>query len=233
VLDLPPLAHTLGEIPMKNKWIHFVVLALALTLTLRPSQAADAFVRVLHGVSLGTKVDVHIDGNKKYNDVEFGKLTKYIRIPAGVRAIRVTTNNPSRTIISSTRSFRRGEFFTLGLYGLPNNLRLENASDSSGEPRYGQARITAYNFSPNQPAFDVVAYMRGGRIVPLIRNVGYGKGKAGNIPAQALTVRLVRNGRILKTITGVSPKAGRKYALYAVGRPSRNFTVLLGPTATQ
>jgi hypothetical protein len=218
---------------MKKNWIHFGVLALTLAFGLRPAQAADAFVRVLHGVSLGTKVDVYIDGNKKYNDVEFGKLTKYMRVPAGVRAIRFTTNNPTRTILSTTRTFRRGEFFTVAIYGLPNQLRLVNANDSSGEPRYGQARITAYNFSPGQQPFDVVAYLKGGRIMPLIRNVGYGKGKAGNIPAKALTVRLVRHGRILKTITGVSPKAGRKYAAYTVGRPSRNFTVLLGATASQ
>ncbi|RYZ80320.1 MAG: hypothetical protein EOO68_37500 [Moraxellaceae bacterium] len=81
--------------------------------------------------------------------------------------------------------------------------------------------------------FHVVAYLPGGRIQRLISNVGYGQAKAANIPARAMTIRLVRNNRILQTVTGVSPRAGRKYAAYAIGRPSRNFKLLVGITASQ
>ena len=218
---------------MKKNWIQFGVLALITTLSLMPARADDAFIRVLHGLSLGSKVDVYIDGYKKYNDVEFSDLTKYIRVPAGYRTVRVATNENARTISSTKRTFRRGEFYTIGVYGVPSRVRVLNGHDSSGETLYGQARLTAYNLSPGMKPFNVVAYLKGGRILRIVNNVSYGQGKSGNIPATALSVRLVRNGRILQTITGVSPRAGRKYAAYAIGRPSRNFRVLLDKTASQ
>ncbi|PQV64691.1 protein of unknown function (DUF4397) [Abditibacterium utsteinense] len=196
---------------------------------------SDSFVRVLHGLSLASKVDVYLDGKKTFNDLEFGGLTKYLRVPAGQHSFRVQSNNPSRTLLSVTRSFRAYDFQTLGIYGTVNRPRVLNANDSAGTPAYGRAQLTAYHLSPGLPAFDVVAYVPGGDILPLIRNVRYGQTRRANIPAFPMTIRIVRRGTtsILKTMTGADPRAGRKYALYAIGRPARNFKTLLDVTASQ
>lgn len=194
---------------------------------------SDSFVRVLHGLSLTSKVDVYIDGEKKFNDLEFGGLTKYLRIPGGRHSFRVESNNPTRTLVSVARTFRSYDFHTVGIYGTPSKLRVLNAIDSAGTPANGRAQLTAYHLSPGFPAFDVVAYVPGGDILPLIRNVKYGQARRANIPAFPMTIRIVRRGAILKTLTGADPRAGRKYALYAVGRPSRNFKALLDVTASQ
>jgi Domain of unknown function (DUF4397) len=226
---------------MKNLWTHVFKSALVLCVMMgaAPMNAAHAQdsgttsrVRVLHALSLGQKVDVYIDGWKIFNDTEFGNTTKYERLPAGYHHFQIKTNNPTRTIASTAWTLRPGNYYTLGIYGTPRRLRLLTANDSTGYPAYASARLTAYHLSPGLPAFDVVGFVRGGRILSLIRNVRYGQAKSANIPAIPMTVRLVRNGHILKTLTGVRPLAGRRYAAYALGRPSRNFKLLLDPTGS-
>ncbi len=229
---------------MKNRSTSFSTLALALAAltVLAPMNAAHsapadnepvAFVRFLHALSLGTKVDVTVDGDKILNDVEFGAITKYIRVRSGYRSIHITTNNPTRTLLLTSRNFRQNDFYTLSPYGTPTRLRFLADNDSTGTPAFGRAQLTAYHLSPGLSPFDVVAYLPGGRIQPLIRNVRYGQSRRANVPATAMTVRLVRNGRILKTLPGVHPREGRKYAAYAFGRPARNFRFMMDVTASQ
>jgi hypothetical protein len=215
-------------------------LGLVLALFVPISRADDpdfsgpsSFVRVLHGLSLGQKVDVYIDGSKKLNDVEFSALSKYLRVPSGKRSIRIVTNDPPHTLVATSRVFARDSFYTFGIYGVPRSLHVLAANDSLSKPSYGNAHLRVYHLSPGMPSFDVVGYIRGGDIIPLVRNVRYGTSRAASIPAIPMTVRLVRNGRILKTVTGVDPRAGRKYAAYAIGRPARNFRLLLDVTASQ
>lgn len=224
---------------MKNwlklgKWAAILAATLA-TVPTGAAHAQESFVRVLHGLSLASKVDVFVDGKKTFNDLEFGGLTPYLRVPAGQHSFRVQSNNPSVTLLSVSRAFRAYDFSTLGIYGTVNRPRVLNSNDSLGTPAYGRAQLTAYHLSPGLPAFDVVAYVPGGGILMLIRNVKYGQTRRANIPAFPMTIRLVRRGTtsILKTLKGADPRAGRKYALYAIGRPARNFKVLLDVTASQ
>jgi hypothetical protein len=221
---------------MKNHWILLGLMAVLLGpigSTAHAQDGTSVFLRFLHGLSLESKVDIFVDGKKIHNDVEFGGLTPYRRLPAGSRSIEITSNNPTQTIILTRKMLNRDNFYTMGLYGTPRNLRSFLANDSAGYSSYGNARLTAYHLSPGLKPFDMVAYLPGGRIIPLIRNIRYGQVRSANIPAIPMTVRLVRQGAILKTLTGASPRAGRKYAAYAIGRPARNFRLLLDVTASQ
>ncbi len=218
--------------PSLSKYL-LILAALLFVAPLPAAHAQDSFVRILHGLSLVSKVDVEIDGDKKFNDLEFAGISPYVRLDGGVHTIRVTSNNPTRTLVNITRRFRPYDFHTLGMYGTPDRLRLLNANDSLGKPPFERAQLTIYHLSPGLPAFDVVTYLPGGDTLVLARNVRYGQPKRVNIPAFPMTVRLVRRGAIFKTLKGQSPRAGRKYALYAVGRPGRNFRALLDVTASQ
>lgn len=209
----------------------FVLGAMTASAQTRTAWAQNSsYVRVLHALSQGQKVDVYIDGKKIFNDTEFGAITKYGRLPAGYHHIQIKTNSPARTIASTSWTLRPGNYYTLGIYGTPRRLRLLTENDTAGAPAYASARLTAYHLSPGLPTFDVVGFVRGGEILSLIRNVRYGQAKSANIPAIPMTVRLVRDGRILKTLTGVRPLSGRRYAAYALGRPSRNFKLIVDPT---
>lgn len=215
-----------------RKWLVLLTALLFLS-PVRFAHAQDSFVRILHGLSGFSKVDVKIDGKKRFNDLEFGGISPYVRLDGGAHSVVVTSNNPTRTLLSVTRRFKPYDFHTLGMYGTGGRQRLLIANDSTGNPAFERAQLTAYHLSPGLAPFDVVTYQPGGQILTLLRNVRYGQSRRASIPAMPMTVRLVRRGVIFKTLKGESPRAGRKYALYAIGRPSRNFKALLDVTASQ
>jgi hypothetical protein len=218
-----------------------VALALGATAsTCSPARADDpniagptSFVRVLHAVAYGPKVDVYIDGQKKLNDVEFGAISKYLRVRAGYHTFRIMTNNPARTILSSARTLRRGDFYTLSAWGNGRRPRLLAFNDSGGSVAYNRARLTAFHLAPGLAPVDVIATTQTGRTYRLFRGLRYGQIRASYVPAVPMTIRFTRGGRTIKTITGVEPRAGRKYAAYAMGVPGQTFRVNLDVTGSQ
>lgn len=192
-----------------------------------------SFVRVLHAVPGGPKVDVYIDGNKKLNDVTFGSVTKYLRFPSGRHSFRVESNNPSRVLASGISTLRNGDFYTVTASGTPAYPRLQALNDSVGTMPYNRARVTFYHFAPGLPPVDVIATTENGNTYRIARRLRYGQARAIAVPAVAMTIRLVSNGRTLNTMNGVHPRAGRKYAAYALGRPGVNFKTMIDVTASQ
>lgn len=230
---------------MKHTLSKIALLALSATAVFQgnPARAADpkiagptAFVRVLHAVPAGPKVDVYIDGTRRLNDVQFGSISKYMRVSAGYHRFRVTTNNPTRTLLSGARTLRRGDFYTVAAHGSPLRPRLVATNESQGRMAYGRARLTAYHFSPGAPPVDVIATTKTGRTYRLFSRLRYGQTRAAFVPAVPLTIRLRANGRTIKTITGVHPRAGRRYAAFAIGQMGARvdpFRVLLDVSASQ
>ncbi|RYG64301.1 DUF4397 domain-containing protein [bacterium] len=234
--DLPTKAPNLfEESRMKNFWKVITCLGLAMTTSL-PAHAVgrDAFVRVVHAVTDGSKVDVFVDGDKKWNDVEFSGVTKYIRVPRGTHNIRIETNNPSRTLVNTTRSFRDGYFYTVGAYGTPSRPRTFSHDDSSGAIPYDHSTITFFNLATGGPTFDARATIsQNGDMLRIVRGVRYGQAKVAVTPALPQSLRLLSGSRTLKTLTGAKPRAGRKYAAFVVGRVERNYRVILVNAASQ
>ena len=191
------------------------------------------FVRFAHYVVKADKIDIFVNGQKKLNDVGFDFLSKYLRFPAGNHHIRLTTNNPTRTIFSGTLPFRQGKFTTLAAYGTRTNPRLLLGRDSAGRVLGGRARLTIYHLAPGLRAFNVVAYTQTGRTIRLANNVRYGQSRSLNAPSGQMTIKLTAGGTTIKTITGASPRMGRRYGLYATGTPRTNFKVVLAPIASQ
>lgn len=194
----------------------------------------SSFIRVLHAISNSPKVDIFIDGQKKLNDIEFDSISKYLRVSAGYHSFRITSNNPTRTLISGARNFSNNHFYTVGVYGRLRSPKLFAADDTAGNAPYGRALLTVYHLAPGAPAVNVTGTIRGNDVVTLGRGIRYGRRAALPVRAVPMTIRVTRaNGGVLKTITGVSPRAGRKYAAYIIGNVSRNFKVLLDVTASQ
>ena len=194
----------------------------------------NSFVRVLHAISNSPKVDVYLDGKKKLNDISFDSLSKYLRIASGYHSFRITSNNPTRTLVSGARNFAPNHFYTVGVYGRLRQPKLFGADDTASAVPYGKALLTVYHLAPGAPPMNVTGTIRGTDVVLLARGLRYGNRTVVPVRAIPMTIRFTRaNGGVLKTLTGQSPRAGRKYAAYAIGNVSRNFKVLLDVTASQ
>ncbi len=193
-----------------------------------------SFVRVLHAISGGPKVDVYIDGKKQLNDYTYGGLSKYLRLSAGYHAFSVRSNDPARTVLAGGRTLSSGGFYTIAAYGVPSRPRLLTFQDSGGSVAFNQARLTVFHLSPNTPPLEVLATVKAtGRTYRLFNRLRYGQIRASYVPAVPMTIRLRVNGHTIKTITGVEPRAGRKYAAYAIGNEGQDFKILLDVTASQ
>lgn len=198
----------------------------------------SAFVRVLHAISNGPKVDVFVDGKKILNDNTFDALSKYIRIPSGYHTFRIASNNPTRVLVSGSRTFTRDHFYTVGVFGRLNSPRLFAADDTATRVPNNRALLSVYHLAPGAPAVNVTGTINGTRVITLGRNLSYNRHTALAIPAVPMTIRITRTNRpvnvgVLKTVTGFKPRAGLKYTAYVIGNVSRNFKVLLDSSATQ
>ena len=197
----------------------------------------SSFVRVLHAIPAGSKVDVSIDGNKTLNDYEFGGLSKYLRVSPGRHTFRITTNNPSRVMLSGSANLRGGSFYTIIARGTPFRPRLSVANESAGTVPYNRSRVSVYHLSPGSPRLDVLGYTAAGGAYRLLRGIGYGQSRNAGIASVPMTIKLRANGRVIKTVTGFEPRAGRRYSAFVIGRiggvGNKKFQVLLDASASQ
>lgn len=195
----------------------------------------QSYVRLLHAMPRGPKVDVYIDGEKKFNDIEFGSLSKYVKLPAGYHSFSIVTNaeanQPERTLLSRARTLRGGSYYTVGPYGILESPKLLAFSDSSGGLQTDTARLTLFHLSPGAPPFDVFAITQTGRTYRLASRLKYGQIRAVYVPPVPMTIRFMVNRSVYKTVSGVSPRAATKYDIFALGRVGQNFRVVLETAA--
>ena len=213
----------------------------ALALATLPANAqkmateTQSYVRLLHAMPRGPKVDVYIDGQKKFNDLEFGSLSKYLKLPAGYHSFSIVTNaegnQPERTLLSRARTLRGGSYYTIGPYGEKAQPKLLAFSDSSGGLQTDTARLTLFHLSPGAPPFDVFAVTQTGRTYRLASHLKYGQIRAVYVPPVPMTIRFMVGRSVYKTVTGVSLRAATKYSVFALGRVGQNFRVVLETAA--
>lgn len=202
-----------------------------------PRIEGATFVRLLHGVSgqsgSAPKVDLFVDGEKKLNDVEFGTLSKYLRLPSGRHTVSMWTNSPARLLLSGERLFGQGAFSTLGAYGTPQRARLLTVEDSRGPALVRQARLAVFNLSPGSPALEILASSKSGGTYILARRVRYGRTASSSVDAEPTTLRVRMAGRTLQSINTFEPRGGERYSAYVIGRAGENLRVVIGTSASQ
>lgn len=214
----------------------------ALGPSLGPSVRADeprvegaTFVRLLHGLGGGgrtPKVDLFVDGEKKLNDVEFGALSKYLRLSAGRHQVSVWTNSPARPLLTAERYWKQGAFATLGAHGTPERARLLVVDDGGGPEPQKQARLSIFNLSIGSPALEILASSESAGTYVLARRLRSGRSASTLVPGEPTTLRVRIAARTLKTINTFEPRAGRRYVAYVIGRAGGDLRVVLAESAS-
>jgi hypothetical protein len=231
---------------MKKLGFLAVVLAMGLAVFGGPAQAKDekswaprsSYVRILHAIPNGPKVDVFVDSTKILNDVVFdSSVSKYIRVPAGYHRVRIVANNPSHTLYNVSTHLRINRFYTVAAVGnaLRPRVRLIDETRATTNPR--QARISITHFSAGTPAIDIGARTVSGRYVKIVSSLNDRQTRTIWLTPGKYEQFVRANGRVIKRIDDAEPQAGRRYAGYAVGNPGSSginaFNLIFDVAASQ
>jgi hypothetical protein len=211
---------------MSLKKVGFAVFVAGLaSVASAPAQAQNAmgnsaYLRVLHAVPKGPKVDIFVDSKKMIDDVAYsGDPTKYVRLPAGIHRFSVVENYPRRVLFTTTRRIRLDRFYTLAGVGAEKRPTFRLLDDTSGTTHPRRARLSLTHLSATTGPVDIVAHSKSlGRWVTLTRGLRYGQTRTFLVAPGPYEIFARSRGLVLKSIDGVNLQAGRRYAAYALGR---------------
>lgn len=197
----------------------------------------SSYLRILHAIPGAPKVDVYVDGKKKLNDITFGALTKYLRMPAGTHRISIVANPTGRVLATGYRSLLRNRFHTAAAVGTKGRPRLRVHNETLGRRVPTRAHVFAFHYAPGAPPLDVVALKPDGRVLRLFRHLRFGQTRAVLAPPGPATIQVRAGGRVIRTLPPGELQGGRRYSAFAIGRIGRAgpqaFRVLLNVSSSQ
>lgn len=121
-------------------------------------EEGSSLVRVFHAAPQAPKVDVYVDGNLAFSDLEFKEFTKYVYLDEGNHKVDVylagTKENP---VISQTVDVPDGEMITVAATGNLNDLSLLAIPDNvSQEMSDSYSTFRIIHLSPDAPAINIL-----------------------------------------------------------------------------
>jgi hypothetical protein len=194
--------------------------ALALTAALPVAAAGDAQVRVLHGSPDAPSVDVFVNDGKvdALSGVVFGKITDYVKVPAGKYSVKVcaTADNTVCPIGPVDLTFEAGKKYTVAASDLLAQIKANVFVD--GGAKNGVARARVVHLSADTPAVDVLTQDKSKKVV---ENLAYPKA-TGYLELPAGNYDLIVCANADNTVCPLDPgalalKSGMAYTIFAVG----------------
>jgi hypothetical protein len=194
--------------------------ALALTAALPVAAADDAQVRVLHGSPDAPSVDVFVNDGKvdALSGLEFGKITDYVKVPAGTYAIKVcaTADNTVCPIGPVDLTFEAGKKYTVAASDLLAQIKANVFVD--GNAKNGVAKARVVHLSADTPAVDVLTQDKSAKVV---ENLAY-PDATGYLELEAGEYDLIVCANADNAVCPLDPgplalKSGVAYSVFAVG----------------
>ena len=123
-----------------------------------------ALVRFAHMAQNASAVDVYVDGrrlnqsNALFQDLGYGNVTGYLRVPAGEHRVTVTRAGDSDArLFRGTLTFARDGRFTVAATRRANDgLQVRTFRDRIPRPGPGQAAVRVVNLAENAPPVSLI-----------------------------------------------------------------------------
>lgn len=201
-----------------------LVAAGALTLAVAAPVGASggtAMIRVLHGSPDAPSVDVFANGAKvdALSGLEFGKITKYVAVPAGAYTIKVcaTADNSVCPIGPVKLSFKAGMQYTIAASDLLASIKA-NVFVDSPKPVDGKSQVRVVHLSADTPAVDVLTQ---DKATAVVSNLAYPKA-TGYLTLDPGSYDLIVCANADHSVCPLDPDAltldgGLSYSVFAVG----------------
>ncbi|MFC6756743.1 MULTISPECIES: DUF4397 domain-containing protein [Haloarcula] len=183
---------------------------------------SDAEVRVIHAVADAPAVDVYVDGELVYEDVEFREESEYQTVPVGTQNVTVTPANDSETIVFEDEIDIEPGQATVAVGG----ERTENGGDfiarvlaDDAAPADNESAVRLAHLAPEAPAVDVTVAETGDVLfddVEFNDATEYETVPAGNYTLEVRNATDSDDGEVVETVN-VTVENGTAYTAVATG----------------
>lgn len=203
--------------------------------TAAPKVKGVAHVRILHAIVGAPAADVMFDGKKVAENVAFKTLSAYLDVESGKTAIKLTAAGKTDTILDGSATFTKDGYYTVAAYGTMDKALLTTQNDNSGKEDTAKARIRAFHLAPGIPDVEITTPSTRAKdgTSNVFKKLVYGKDMTKSVAPGKITLKVSADGKLLKELADVTLEAGKKYAIFAVGKAGgtgeQAFDVLVKP----
>lgn len=196
-----------------------LVVVLASLVAFPAFAAGGAMVRVIHASPDAPAVDIYVNGQPAFTNLEFPKATNYAEVPAGSYEVKVfpaAAKGSGNPVINVPALKLDAKNYTVIATGKVANIAPIVLEDNLAKPAAGKAHVRFVHASPDAPAVDITL-ADGTKIFP---NVAFGKYSdftpvaAGTYNLQA---RLAGATTVALDLPGVKLEDGMIYTVIATG----------------
>ena len=189
----------------------------------------DACVNILHLSPDGPAVDIWVNDAKAVENLEFGKTTGYVALPAGDHNVKVTPHGEGadKAVIDADVTLDGGQAYEVAAVGKVAEIKPAIFPvDLAALESMDEAAIRVIHTSPDAPAVDIA--VKGGDV--LIKDLAFPDASDYlMVPAASydLEVRPTGTTDVALDLPGVVLEAGKAYSVYAIGTlADKTLTVL-------
>lgn len=175
-----------------------------------------ANVRLVGGLPTKTWLDMSLDGQPVFKDLEYTDVGDYEATDAGTRLLRITPKGGGDPVVEGEIELASDTDYTVAVAGTEEEVEAFLYEDDNTAPEPGEARIRLLHLAHGAPALDVVA-----GDTALWENVAYGDpGEYIRLEEGRfnLEVREAGTDTVLLPADDLTVTAGSVYTLFVLGR---------------
>jgi len=197
-----------------------------------------AYVRVLHAIAGGPRVDVYVDGKKTLDDVAFKTISDYMAVPSGQRAFSINAATKTDVLLTEKKNLVADKYYTVAATTTAGKPSFFVQNESTGTMKDGLAQIRVFHLAAGAPAVDITTpsarkNAKGG-YARLMTNLAFKKTKSNSrVTPKTYTLQVRAGEKLLKEVPNVQIEAGKRYSVFAVGKADgvgdEAFDVLVKP----
>ncbi len=180
-----------------------------------------AHLRILHAIADAPAADVFLDGKKVADNVTFKTISDYLPIDSGKTTVKLTPTGKTDTLFEDSFTATRDGYYTVAVYGMAAKPMMANQNDNTGKSDEKKARIRVFHLVEGAPAVNITTPSTRAKdgATDVIKKLEVGKDATKLVAPGKMTLQVRADGKLLKEMPDVTIEAGKRYAVFAVGKP--------------
>ena len=180
-----------------------------------------AHVRILHALVDAPAADIYLDDKKVAENIAFKTISDYLQIDSGKTNVKITPNGKTDALLTGSFTATKDAHLTVAAYGTTGKAMILSQNDNTGKTDEKKARLRAFHLVADAPTASLTTPSTRAKsgASNVIKTLQYGKSATKLMAPGKITLQLRADGKVLKEATDVTLEAGKRYAVFAVGKP--------------